>query len=165
MLDQFNTLSRVRIAIASLEKVVPTLEDTSSILRVLACSATGQEMSSYRTFSTGPHRSDNLDGPQEYHVILLDNRRSGILGTEFQDMLRCIRCAACVNHFSVYGAVGGHTYGLVYPGPIRLYAQYASRHPYCRFKKPATSSELTKKYGHGCANGKETAICREHSFG
>ena len=77
MLDQVNTLSRVRIAIANLEKVVPTLEDASSILRVLACSATGQEMSSYRTFPTSPRRSDNLDGPQEYHVILLDNCRSG----------------------------------------------------------------------------------------
>ncbi|WP_417812016.1 LutB/LldF family L-lactate oxidation iron-sulfur protein [Thalassospira alkalitolerans] len=116
--DLTQTLSRVHIAIASLEKVVPTLEDASSILRVLARSATGQEMSSYTTFSTGPRREDDLDGPQEYHVILLDNGRSNMLGTEFQDMLRCIRCAACMNHCPVYGAVGGHAYGWVYPGPM-----------------------------------------------
>ena len=116
--DLTQTLSRVHIAIASLEKVVPTLEDATSILRVLARSATGQEMSSYTTFSTGPRRSDDLDGPEEYHVILLDNGRSNMLGTEFQDMLRCIRCAACMNHCPVYGAVGGHAYGWVYPGPM-----------------------------------------------
>ncbi|MHC8491487.1 LutB/LldF family L-lactate oxidation iron-sulfur protein [Thalassospira sp. SM2505] len=116
--DLTQTLSRVHIAIASLEKVVPTLEDASSILRVLARSATGQEMSSYTTFSTGPKRDGDLDGPEEYHVILLDNGRSNMLGTEFQDMLRCIRCAACMNHCPVYGAVGGHAYGWVYPGPM-----------------------------------------------
>jgi L-lactate dehydrogenase complex protein LldF len=116
--DLTQTLSRTHIAIASLEKVVPTLEDASTILRVLARSATGQEMSSYTTFSTGPRREGDLDGPQEYHVILLDNGRSNMLGTEFQDMLRCIRCAACMNHCPVYGAVGGHAYGWVYPGPM-----------------------------------------------
>ena len=116
--DLTQTLSKVHIAIASLEKVVPTLEDASTILRVLARSATGQEMSSYTTFSTGPRRSEDLDGPEEYHVILLDNGRSNMLGTEFQDMLRCIRCAACMNHCPVYGAVGGHAYGWVYPGPM-----------------------------------------------
>ncbi|RCK53953.1 (Fe-S)-binding protein [Thalassospira profundimaris] len=116
--DLTQTLSKVHIAIASLEKVVPTLEDASSILRVLARSATGQEMSSYTTFSTGPKRDGDLDGPEDYHVILLDNGRSNMLGTEFQEMLRCIRCAACMNHCPVYGAVGGHAYGWVYPGPM-----------------------------------------------
>ncbi|MDP2699250.1 LutB/LldF family L-lactate oxidation iron-sulfur protein [Thalassospira sp.] len=116
--DLTQTLSRVHIAVASLEKVVPTLEDASTILRVLARSATGQEMSSYTTFSTGPRRAEDLDGPQEYHVVLLDNGRSNMLGTDFQDMLRCIRCAACMNHCPVYGAVGGHAYGWVYPGPM-----------------------------------------------
>ena len=58
------------------------------------------------------------DGPEEYHVVLLDNGRSGMVGTEFQDMLRCIRCAACMNHCPVYGAVGGHAYGSTYPGPM-----------------------------------------------
>ncbi|MBY0333643.1 MAG: iron-sulfur cluster-binding protein [Acetobacteraceae bacterium] len=116
--DLTQTLPRVHIAIASIEKVVPTLEDCTSLLRLLARSATGQDFSVYTTFSTGARRAADLDGPQEYHVVLLDNGRSNMLGTEFQDMLRCIRCAACMNHCPVYGAVGGHAYGWVYPGPM-----------------------------------------------
>jgi L-lactate dehydrogenase complex protein LldF len=116
--DLTNTLPRVHIVIASLEKVVPTLEDATALLRVLARSATGQEWSSYTTLTTGPKRAEDQDGPEEYHVILLDNGRSSVLGTEFQEMLRCIRCGACMNHCPVYGAVGGHAYGWVYPGPI-----------------------------------------------
>jgi len=116
--DLTQTLPKAHIVIASLEKVVPTLEDASSILRVLARSATGQEFSAYTTFSTGPRRRDDPDGPGEYHVILLDNGRSSMLGTEFEEMLRCIRCGACMNHCPVYHAVGGHAYGWVYPGPM-----------------------------------------------
>ncbi len=116
--DLTQTLPRVHIVLASLEKVVPTLEDMSQILRVLARSATGQEMSVYTTLSSGPKRPDDVDGPEEFHVILLDNGRSSMLGTEFQDMLRCIRCGACMNHCPVYHAVGGHAYGWVYPGPM-----------------------------------------------
>ena len=85
---------------------------------MLARSATGQDMSVYTTFSTGPRRPDDPDGPDEYHVVLLDNGRSEMLGSGFQDMLRCIRCGACMNHCPVYQAVGGHAYGWVYPGPI-----------------------------------------------
>ena len=116
--DLTQTLPKIHIVLASLEKVVPTLEDASTILRLLARSATGQEMSVYTTFSTGPKRPEDLDGPEQFHVVLLDNGRSGMLGTEFQDMLRCIRCAACMNHCPVYSAVGGHAYGWVYPGPM-----------------------------------------------
>ncbi len=116
--DLTQTLPRVHVVLASLEKVVPTLEDCMSILRLLARSATGQDFSTYTTFSTGPRRAMDTDGPEEYHVVLLDNGRSSMLGTEFQDMLRCIRCAACMNHCPVYGAVGGHSYGWVYPGPM-----------------------------------------------
>ncbi|MEX2408260.1 MAG: LutB/LldF family L-lactate oxidation iron-sulfur protein [Rhodovibrionaceae bacterium] len=116
--DLTQILPKVHIVVASLEKVVPTLEDATSILRVLARSATGQEFSSYTTFSTGPRRAEDPDGPEQYHVILLDNGRSAMLGTEFQDMLRCIRCGACMNHCPVYQAVGGHAYGWVYPGPM-----------------------------------------------
>jgi L-lactate dehydrogenase complex protein LldF len=116
--DLTQTLPRVHIALASIEKVVPTLEDCASLLRVLARSATGQAFSVYTTFSTGARRPADLDGPEEYHVVLVDNGRSGMLGSEFQDMLRCIRCAACMNHCPVYGAVGGHAYGWVYPGPM-----------------------------------------------
>lgn len=116
--DLTQILPKVHIVIASIEKIVPTLEDVSQILRVLARSATGQDMSVYTTFSTGPKREEDPDGPEEYHVVLLDNGRSDMLGTEFQDMLRCIRCGACMNHCPVYHAVGGHAYGWVYPGPM-----------------------------------------------
>ncbi len=116
--DLTNTLPKTHIVTAGIEKVVPTLEDVSTILRLLARSATGQEMSVYTTFSTGPKRSDDLDGPAEYHVVLLDNGRSQMLGNEFHEMLRCIRCGACMNHCPVYQAVGGHAYGWVYPGPM-----------------------------------------------
>jgi L-lactate dehydrogenase complex protein LldF len=103
---------------ASIEKIVPTLEDAATVLRLLARSATGQEMSVYTTFSRGPRRAEDPDGPEEYHVVLLDNGRTDMLGSEFQDMLRCIRCGACMNHCPVYQAVGGHAYGWVYPGPM-----------------------------------------------
>ena len=116
--DLTQILPRVHIVLASLEKVVPTLEDATALLRVLARSATGQEMSVYTTFSTGPKRADDPDGPEECHVVLLDNGRSDLLGTEFAEVLRCIRCGACMNHCPVYGAVGGHAYGWVYPGPV-----------------------------------------------
>jgi L-lactate dehydrogenase complex protein LldF len=116
--DLTQLLPKAHIVLASLEKVVPTLEDTSTILRVLARSATGQDMSVYTTFSTGPRRTGDLDGPGEYHVILLDNGRSALLGTEFQEILRCIRCGACMNNCPVYASVGGHAYGWVYPGPM-----------------------------------------------
>ncbi len=116
--DLTQTLPRAHIVLASLEKIVPTLEDAATILRLLARSATGQEFSSYTTVSTGPRRPSDIDGPGQYHVVLLDNGRSAMLGTEFEDMLRCIRCAACLNHCPVYEAVGGKSYGWVYPGPM-----------------------------------------------
>jgi L-lactate dehydrogenase complex protein LldF len=122
--DLTQTLPKVHIVISSIEKIVPTLEDVAQLLRVLARSATGQEMSVYTTVSTGPRRGGSasaaadVDGPEEYHVIVLDNGRSAMLGGEFQDMLRCIRCGACMNHCPIYHAVGGHAYGWVYPGPM-----------------------------------------------
>ncbi|HIE69793.1 MAG TPA: lactate utilization protein, partial [Planctomycetes bacterium] len=81
-------------------------------------SALGMEITSYTTVSTGPRRPGDVDGPQEYHVILVDNGRTKMLEGAFRPMLRCIRCAACMNHCPVYLAVGGHTYGWVYPGPM-----------------------------------------------
>jgi len=116
--DLTQTLPRAHIVLASIEKLVPTLDDLAQLLRVLARSATGQEMSVYTTLSTGPRRPGDPDGPLDYHVVLLDNGRSAMLGGEFQDMLRCIRCGACMNHCPVYHAVGGHAYGWVYPGPM-----------------------------------------------
>lgn len=116
--DLTQTLPKAHIVLASIEKVVPTLEDVSTFLRLLARSATGQDISVYTTFSTGPRRPDDPDGPGEYHVVILDNGRSAMLGGSFREMLRCIRCGACMNHCPVYHAVGGHAYGWVYPGPM-----------------------------------------------
>jgi L-lactate dehydrogenase complex protein LldF len=116
--DLTQTLPDIHIVLATIEKLVPTLEDVSQLLRVLARSATGQEMSVYTTLSTGPRRRGDPDGPSEYHVVILDNGRSAMLGGAFQDMLRCIRCGACMNHCPVYNAIGGHAYGWVYPGPM-----------------------------------------------
>jgi len=116
--DLTYSLPKTHIVIASLEKVVPTLEDATTVLRVLARSATGQDMSVYNTFCTGPKRDGDLDGPEDFHVVLLDNGRTKMLGSEFHDMLRCIRCGACLNHCPVYKAVGGHAYGWVYSGPM-----------------------------------------------
>ena len=116
--DLTQILPKIHIVIASVEKITPTLNDAAQILRVLARSATGQDMSVYTTFSTGPRRPGDLDGSEQYHVVILDNGRSSMLGTEFEDMLRCIRCGACMNHCPIYHSVGGHAYGWVYPGPM-----------------------------------------------
>ena len=116
--DLTQILPRSHIVIATLEKVVPTLDDATTLMRVLARSATGQEFSTYTTLATGPRRPEDADGPEAYHVVLLDNGRSRMLGSAFQDVLRCIKCGACMNHCPVYGSVGGHAYGWVYPGPL-----------------------------------------------
>jgi L-lactate dehydrogenase complex protein LldF len=116
--DLTQMLPRVHIVLTSIEKITPTLEDVSQIVRLLARSATGQDMAAYTTFSTGPRRAGDPDGPEEFHVVILDNGRSAMIGSELQDMLRCIRCGACMNHCPVYQEVGGHAYGWVYSGPM-----------------------------------------------
>ena len=116
--DLCQSLPKTHIVIASLEKLVPTLEDASVLLRLLARSATGQSISTYTTFTTGPRRETDTSGPEEFHIVLLDNGRSEMLGSEFAEMLRCIRCGACLNHCPVYQNLGGHAYGTVYPGPM-----------------------------------------------
>jgi L-lactate dehydrogenase complex protein LldF len=116
--DLTQILPQAHIVIASIEKVIPTLEDAAQLMRVLARSATGQDASVYTTLSTGPRWPGDPDGPRAYHVVILDNGRSAMLGGEFEDMLRCIRCGACMNHCPVYQTVGGHAYGWVYPGPM-----------------------------------------------
>lgn len=112
------TLPRVHVAITGIEKVVPTLEDVSVLLRLLTRSATGQSITNYVSVLTGHKRASDLDGPEHFHVILVDNGRSQLLGTELEAMLRCIRCGACMNHCPVYQNIGGHAYGWVYPGPM-----------------------------------------------
>jgi L-lactate dehydrogenase complex protein LldF len=116
--DLTNNLPRVHIVIASIEKIVPTLEDATTILRVRARSAIGQDISVYTTFCTGPRQLNDLDGPEEYHVVLLDNGRTDMIGSEFHKMLRCIWCGACLKHCPIYKSVGEHAYDWVYSGPM-----------------------------------------------
>ncbi|SEO50407.1 LutB/LldF family L-lactate oxidation iron-sulfur protein [Aquisalimonas asiatica] len=116
--DLTHSLPRVHVAIAGIEKLVPTLDDASTILRLLARSATGQEMTAYTTMVTGPARPEDTDGPEAFHIVLIDNGRTRMLEGRFREMLRCIRCGACMNHCPVYSAIGGHAYGWVYPGPM-----------------------------------------------
>ncbi len=116
--DLTQTLPRVHIVVASIEKIVPTLNDALQLVRLLSRSTSGQETTVYTTYTSGPKRADDVEGPEEYHVVLIDNGRSAMLATEFIESLRCIRCGACMNHCPVYQAIGGHAYGAVYPGPI-----------------------------------------------
>jgi len=112
------TLPQVHICITGIEKVIGTLEDFSALLRLLTRSATGQPISNYVSYFTGPRRAEDRDGPEHMYFILVDNGRTGLVGGDMQEMLRCIRCGACMNHCPVYRTVGGHTYGWVYPGPM-----------------------------------------------
>ena len=112
------TMPRVHVAISSIEKCIPTLDDFALMMRLLPRSATGQVISNYVSMTTGPKREGDHDGPEEFHVIILDVGRTRVLGSELRDALRCIRCGACMNHCPVYQNVGGHAYGWVYPGPI-----------------------------------------------
>jgi L-lactate dehydrogenase complex protein LldF len=112
------TLPRVHVAITGIEKVVPTLEDVSTLLRLLPRSATGQTISNYISFTTGIKDAQDAFGAEHFHIILLDAGRTKLIGTDMQQMLRCIRCGACMNHCPVYQNVGGHAYGWVYPGPM-----------------------------------------------
>jgi L-lactate dehydrogenase complex protein LldF len=112
------TMPRVHVAITGIEKVVPTLEDVATLMRLLPRSATGQSISNYVSINTGVRAPDEADGPEHFHIILVDAGRSRLLGGELRAALRCIRCGACMNHCPVYQSIGGHAYGWVYPGPI-----------------------------------------------
>ncbi|MBI3675838.1 MAG: iron-sulfur cluster-binding protein [Proteobacteria bacterium] len=116
--DLTRLLPKTHIVLTGIEKVVADLDDVSVLLRLLTRSATGQDISSYVTVMLGPRNAKEADGPENFHIVLLDNGRSRLIGTEAEDVLRCIRCAACLNHCPIYGAVGGHSYGATYSGPI-----------------------------------------------
>ncbi|HEY0828595.1 MAG TPA: LutB/LldF family L-lactate oxidation iron-sulfur protein, partial [Bacilli bacterium] len=114
-----STLPKVHVVVMGMERLVPSFDDLEVMLNLLARSATGQKLTTYTSLITGPRREGDLDGPEELHVIVLDNGRSNQLGDPiFQEVLNCIRCAACLNVCPVYRHVGGHTYGSVYSGPI-----------------------------------------------
>jgi L-lactate dehydrogenase complex protein LldF len=113
-----SSLPRVHVALMGLERVVPTLADAAVLLRLLARSATGQKLTSYTTLVTGPRRAGEQDGPEELHVVILDNGRSSLLGGPYREMLGCIRCGACINVCPVYRKAGGGAYGPVLSGPM-----------------------------------------------
>jgi L-lactate dehydrogenase complex protein LldF len=112
------TCPRVHVALVGIEKVIPRLQDLPVFLKLLARAATGQTLSVYTTIVTGPKKPGEGDGPEEFHLVLLDNGRSKVLGTPFRESLQCIRCGACLNACPVYRRIGGHAYGGVYSGPI-----------------------------------------------
>ena len=112
------TLPKVHIAIMGMEKVIPKFADLPVFLKVLARAATGQKLSIYTSICSGFSSDDEIDGPEEFHLIILDNGRSQILGSPLRESLFCIRCGACLNACPIYRSVGGHSYGGVYAGPI-----------------------------------------------
>jgi len=112
------TLPKIHVVVTGIEKVIPTLEDLALMMRLLPRSATGQAISNYVSLLTGVKRPEETDGPEHLYYVLVDNGRADIIGSEFQDILRCIRCGACMNHCPVYQTIGGHAYGWVYPGPM-----------------------------------------------
>jgi len=112
------TMPRVHVVLMGIEKLVATMADLDTCLKVLARSATGQKITVYTTLVRAPRAAGDLDGPEELHVVLLDNGRSGILAGDTAEILACIRCGACLNACPVYRTIGGHAYGDTYPGPV-----------------------------------------------
>ncbi|MFD2213514.1 MULTISPECIES: LutB/LldF family L-lactate oxidation iron-sulfur protein [Bacillaceae] len=111
-------LPKTQITVMGMERIVPSWEELDIMVSLLCRSSVGQKLTSYITGLTGPKDEGDVDGPEEFHLVIVDNGRSNILGTEFQSALHCIRCAACVNVCPVYRHVGGHSYGSIYAGPI-----------------------------------------------
>ena len=110
---------RIHIGITGMEKVIPSMQDLAVFLRLLPRAATGQHLTSYVSMVTGPKRPDDEDGPEEFHLVIVDNGRSRLLADPaLRESLYCIRCGACLNVCPIYQRIGGHAYGWVYPGPI-----------------------------------------------
>jgi L-lactate dehydrogenase complex protein LldF len=111
------TPPRVHIVTAGIEKIVAITEHALQLTRLLVRSATGADLTQYTTFHCGPKRPDDRDGPDQFHIVLVDHDRTKMLA-EIPEMLRCLRCGACLNHCVVYRSIGGHAYGGAYPGPM-----------------------------------------------
>ncbi len=112
------TLPKTHIAVMGMERIAPTFEEVDVLITMLARSAVGARLTGYNTWLTGPRAADEADGPEEFHLVILDNGRSEILGSAFREILRCIRCGACMNTCPCYREIGGHGYGSIYPGPL-----------------------------------------------
>jgi L-lactate dehydrogenase complex protein LldF len=110
--------TRCHVALVGIEKIVPTDRDLSMLLNLLARSGTGQQLTVYTEFISGPRRPGQPDGPDEMHVVFIDNGRTAALASDCHEILRCIRCGACLNVCPVYRQASGHAYRSVYPGPI-----------------------------------------------
>lgn len=112
------SLPKTHIAVMGMERIVPTFEELDIVISLLCRSAVGIPLTGYVTALTGPREDEQCDGPEEFHLVIVDNGRSDILGSEFKDILRCVRCAACVNTCPAYRHIGGQSYGSIYSGPI-----------------------------------------------
>jgi len=141
---------RVHIVTAGIEKLVPSLSHAFAMLRLLVRSATGAEVTQYTTFHCGPRRAGDLDGPEEFHIVLVDNGRSKMLAdASLREMLRCIRCGACMNHCVVFRQLGGHAYGGTYPGPMGAV-----------LTPVLDGLEQSRELAHACTlNGKCQEVC------
>ena len=112
------SVPKVHVAVMGIEKIAPDWDTAATWLSLLARSATGQPLSIYTTILTGPARKPDPDGPEEMHIVLVDNGRSKLVGTPYEEVLQCLRCGACLNICPVYRVAGGHAYGSPYSGPI-----------------------------------------------
>lgn len=141
---------RVHIVTVGIEKLVPSLSHAFSLLRLLVRSATGAEVTQYTTFHCGPKQAGDLDGPEEFHIVLVDNGRSKMLAdASLREMLRCIRCGACMNHCVVFRQLGGHAYGGTYPGPMGAV-----------LTPVLDGLEQSRELAHACTlNGKCQEVC------
>ena len=142
-------LPKTHIILASIEKVLPRLQDADVFLRLLCLSATGQRTTGYQSFYFGKKSTDSLDGPENIHIILLDNGRSNILNSKYKSILRCFRCGACMDNCPVYNAIGGHPYGWIYPGPMGVI-----------WTSQLQGLQGTKDLAHACTlNGHCSEVC------
>ena len=114
------TLPPLHVAVLTIEKIIPSLADLPSFIRLLPRSAAGQPLSSYLSLITGTRKPGEATGAKDLHIVLLDNGRTEILGGDFREILKCIRCSACLNVCPVYRVVGGHAYGSTYSGPMGI---------------------------------------------
>ncbi|MBT0657581.1 iron-sulfur cluster-binding protein [Proteus mirabilis] len=112
------TLPKTHIAVMGMERIAPTFKEVDILINMLARSAVGLRLTGYNTWLTGPKENDNVDGPEDFHLVIVDNGRSKIIGSEFKDILRCIRCGACMNTCPAYRHIGGQGYDSIYPGPV-----------------------------------------------